>query len=87
MSLIINHTRLTTSDRLSDRFLTCQVYQPYDDKNRDKGIIYSQVEILNPWFSASQIGQLIINTLIREYYKANDTSDLNNFETAIKKVN
>lgn len=87
MSVIINHTRLTTSDRLSDRFLTCQVYSPQDEETRNKGAIYADVEILIPWFSASQVGQSIINTLIRDYYKAEDTSDLNNFETAIKGIN
>jgi len=87
MSVIINYTRLTTSDRLSDRFLTCQIYSPQDEETRNKGAIYTDVEILNPWFSASQVGQSIINTLIRDYYKADDTSDLNNFETAIKGVN
>ena len=87
MSVIINHTRLTTSDRLSDRFLTCQVYSPQDESIGGKGAIYADVEILIPWFSASQIGQSIINTLIRDYYKADDTSDLNNFETAVKGVN
>lgn len=87
MSVIINHTRLTTSDRLSDRFLTCQVYSPQDEETRSKGAVYADVEVLIPWFSASQIGQSIINTLIRDYYKAEDTSDLNNFETAVKGVN
>ncbi len=87
MNVIINYTRLTTSDRLADRFLTCQVYNPHDEDSVSKGSIYSHVEILNPWFAASQVGQSIINTLIREYYKADDTSDLNNFETAIKEVN
>ncbi len=87
MDVIINYTRLTTSDRLADRFLTCQAYSPQDEETKDKGSIFTQVEILNPWFSTSQVGQSIINTLIREYYKADDTSDLNNFETAIKGVN
>lgn len=87
MDVIINYTRLTTSDRLADRFLTCQVYSPHEEESKEKGSIYSQVEILNPWFTASQVGQSIINTLIRDYYKADDTSDLNNFETAIKGVN
>jgi len=87
MDVIINYTRLTTSDRLADRFLTCQVYSPHEEESKEKGSVYSQVEILNPWFAASQVGQSIINTLIRDYYKADDTSDLNNFETAIKGVN
>lgn len=87
MGQIINYTRLTTSDRLDDRFLTCQVYEPADLEQARSGVIFSQIEILNPWFPTSQIGQTVINTVIREYYRGNDSSDLVNFERAIKKVN
>ena len=87
MGQVINYTRLTTSDKLDDRFLTCQVYEPVDPEQVKSGMIFSQIEILNPWFPTSQIGQTVINTLIREYYRGNDTSDLVNFENAVKKVN
>lgn len=87
MTEVINYTRLTTSDKLQDRFLTCQVYQPLDPEQAQSGMIFSQIEILSPWFPTSQVGQTVINTLIREYYKGSDTSDLVNFENAIKKVN
>ena len=87
MSEIINYTRLTTSDKLEDRFLTCQVYQPIDPEQAESGMVFSQIEIMNPWFPTSQIGQTIINTLIREYYRGSDTSELVNFENAVKKVN
>jgi len=87
MSEIINFTRLTTSDKLEDRFLTCQVYQPIDPEQAESGMIFSQIEIMNPWFPTSQVGQTVINTLIREYYRGSDTSELVNFENAIKKVN
>lgn len=87
MSEVINYTRLTTSDKLSDRFLTCQAYNPVDPEQAKLGMVFSHVEILNPWFPTSQIGQTVINTLIREYYAGTDTSDLVNFENAIKKVN
>lgn len=87
MSEIINFTRLTTSDKLEDRFLTCQVYQPIDPEQAESGMIFSQIEIMNPWFPTSQVGQTVINTLIREYYRGSDTSELINFENAIKKVN
>jgi len=87
MSETINYTRLTTSDRFSDRFLTCQAYQPVDPEQAQAGLIFSQIEIGNPWFPTSQIGQTVINTLIREYYRGGDTSDLVNFENAVKKVN
>lgn len=87
MGEIINYTRVTTSDRLEDRFLTCQVYEPVDPEQASAGKVFSQIEILNPWFPTSQIGQTVINTLIREYYRASNSSDLVNFENAIKKVN
>lgn len=86
-NITVQYTRLTHADKLPDRFLTSQVYTPADPESQREGMIFSQVEILNPWFPTSQIGQTIINTIIREYYRATDTSELNNFETALKKVN
>ena len=83
----VQYTRLTHADRLPDRFITSQVYTPADPESQREGMMFSQIEILNPWFPTSQIGQTIINTIIREYYRATDTSELNNFETALKKVN
>ncbi|OQA53114.1 MAG: hypothetical protein BWY43_00187 [candidate division WS2 bacterium ADurb.Bin280] len=87
MTQIINYTRITTSDKLEDRFLTCQVYEPAETDQANAGRIFSQIEILNPWFPNSQIGQTVINTLIREYYRSSSSSDLQNFEAAVKKVN
>lgn len=87
MSNIINYTRLTSSDKQADRFVTCQVYEPLDIEQKQLGSVYSHVEILNPWFPNSQIGQTVINTLIREYYRGANTSELVNFENAVKKVN
>lgn len=87
MAQVISYTRLTTSDKLTDRFLTCQAYNPVDPEQAQKGMLFSQIEILNPWFPTSQIGQTVINTLIREYYRGMNTSDLVNFESAVKKVN
>lgn len=87
MSFLVQFTRLTTADKLSDRFLTSQVYNPSDPNQVNQGVLFSQIEILNPWFPTSQIGQTIINTTIREYYRGTNTSDLVNFENALKKVN
>lgn len=86
-NISVQYTRLTHADRLPDRFLTSQIFTPADPESQREGMILSQIEILNPWFPTSQIGQTIINTVIREYYRATDTSELNNFETALKKVN
>ena len=87
MSEIINYTRLTTSDKISDKFVTCQAYFPQDREKAELGSIFSQIEINSPWFPTSQIGQTIINTLIKEYYRGNDSSELVNFEEAVKAVN
>lgn len=87
MTNIINYTRLTSSEKQADRFVTCQVYEPLDIEQKELGSVFSHIEILNPWFPNSQIGQTIINTLIREYYRGANTSELINFENAIKKVN
>lgn len=82
----VQFVRVTTSNRLPDRFLTCQIKEPTEDQPK-YGRVLALIEILNPWFPTSQIGQLIINTLVRNYYKAESTSDLENFETALLKVN
>lgn len=87
MSEIINYTRLTTSDRLENKFVTCQAYIPQDRDKAEMGTVFSQIEIESPWFPTSQVGQTIINTLVKEYYRSNDSSDLVNFEESIKKVN
>ncbi|HOE74447.1 MAG TPA: hypothetical protein PLC05_02585 [bacterium] len=86
-NLEVLYTRLTHAERLPDRFLTSQAYSTSDPESLHKGTIFGQIEILNPWFPTSQIGQTIINTAIREYYRSTDANDLNNFESALKKVN
>jgi len=86
-NLEVLYTRLTHAERLADRFLTSQAYNTSDPDSLHEGTIFGQIEILNPWFPTSQIGQTIINTAIREYYRSTDSSELNNFENALKKVN
>lgn len=87
MNQIVNYTRLTTSDRLSDRFATCQVYEPADSEKAKRGKLFLHIEIMGQWLANSQIGQTVINTLIREYYKDGTRGGLVGFESAIKKVN
>ncbi|MCL5795456.1 MAG: hypothetical protein M1338_03800, partial [Patescibacteria group bacterium] len=86
MDYLIDYTRITNSGRLSDKFLTVQVRR-FQEEKIDKGVIFALVEITKPWFPNSQIGQKIINALSREYLKSANTSDLVNFELALKKVN
>ncbi len=87
MSEIINYTRLTTSDKLENKFVTCQAHIPQDRDKAELGTIFAEIEIDSPWFATSQVGQTVINTLIKEYYRGTDSSELINFEEAIKKVN
>jgi len=87
MNEIINYTRLTTSDKLPDKFVTCQAYIPQDKDQAENGMIFSQIEISSAWFPTSQVGQTVINTLIKEYYRATNSSELVNFEESVKKVN
>ena len=80
------YTKAVISSKLEDRFLTTQVIEPEPDKQA-MGTLFSLVEINRPWYPNAQIAQAIINTLKREYYKGKSTSDLENLEQALKKVN
>jgi hypothetical protein len=83
----IKYCRLVNSGRLNDRFLTIQVKSSSEPEKSNMGKLYCLIEITKPWNSSYQIGQSIINTLTREYYKGDSTSILVNFEKALKKVN
>ncbi|MBI2588533.1 hypothetical protein HYW31_02355 [Candidatus Berkelbacteria bacterium] len=85
--MFTHYIRLALKNRVSERFLTVQVKLPPSPEKNDYGELFCLVEIQVPWQSSVQIGQSIINTLSREYYQAISTSDLENFETAILKVN
>jgi len=79
--------RITNFGKLADRFLTCQVNQPMSDELKAMGSLYFLIEITNPWLSAAQVGQTIVNTLVRYYYRGQESSNIINFENAVKKVN
>ena len=87
MSNEIRFTRIANSQKLSDRYLTVQVKEPSDPEKIPMGRIFALVEINNPWFPNSQIGQAIINTLTQEYYRSVLENPADNFEAAVKKVN
>lgn len=87
MDYFANYTKITALNRLNDRFLIVAAKKPQEPQSIDKGTIFAIVEIINNAFSSVQIGQMIINNLAREYYKSSNSSDLVNFELAIKKVN
>ncbi len=82
------YIRFATRERPTDRFLTAQIREAKEGGDeRSQGDLYFVVEIHNPWFPNSQIGQTIINTVVREYRRADSTSTLTNFELALRKTN
>jgi len=87
MSYEIQFARITNSGKLPDRFLTCQHHTSQDLAKKSMGEIFTLVEMLSPWFPTAQVGQMVIANFVKYYYQGGSTSDLVNFETALKKVN
>jgi len=87
MAYEIRYTRLANSTKISDRYITVQVKNSTDPEKLKMGTIFALIEITNPWYPNSQIGQSIINVLTQEYYKQDNEDLLTNFENALKKVN
>ena len=87
MEYEIQFSRLATTEKLSDRFLNAQIKNSTDLSKSSMGQVFWVIEILTPWFPTAQIGQTIINTFTQSYYDGGSTSDLVNFEEALKKVN
>lgn len=88
MSYILRYTRMVYSKKLPDRFVSCLVTSGTDqDTFGKRGSIVSIIEIKSPWYQTAQIGQKISNHLAREYFRGVSSSDINNFENAIKSVN
>ncbi|EKD56702.1 MAG: hypothetical protein ACD_58C00118G0001 [uncultured bacterium] len=87
MDYLIHFTRITISGRIDDEYLAAQAKSIISDQKINKGSIFAVVEINNTWFSSAQIGQSIINALVREYARSSNSSDLVNFELSLKKVN
>ena len=87
MEYDIQFSRLSTTEKLPDRFLNAQIKNSTDLSKSSMGQVFWVIEILTPWFPTAQIGQTIINTFSQSYYEGGSTSDLANFEQALKKVN
>lgn len=87
MNYEIQFAKVTNSGKLQDRFLSCQHSKSKDLTKSPMGEIFSLVEILSPWFNSAQIGQMIINDFSESYFGGGSTSDLQNFENGLKKIN
>lgn len=85
---LLRVTKLASTTRLSDRYLTVQVKEAPDaDQAASFGTLCALVEIEGSWQSNAQIGQTIINTASRQYYRGTHANPIANFEDALKKVN
>lgn len=85
MDYSIKYVRLTSLGKTSDHYLSAQIKTSTEEQT--KGRLFSLVEINNKWFPSAQIGQLIVNSLARSYFGSDSTSDLENFENAIRNTN
>src|SRR3989304_100345 len=79
--------KIATSTKLADRFLTVKVFEPDEDK-KELGTLYFLIEITTPWHPATEIGKLIQNSVVSNYFKSGTakTSEIR-FEEALKKTN
>lgn len=87
MDFFVRSVRITNSNRLIDRFLTAQIKLPDNTETASKGSIFCILEITNPWSVSSPIGNRVINTFIRSYYRPTNTNNAANFELAVKETN
>lgn len=87
MNFEIQFSRIANSGKLPDRFLACQHLTTDDLGQKSMGEIFALVEMLSPWFPTAQVGQMVINNFAKYYYQGESTSDLDNFENSLKKIN
>ncbi|MCA9388351.1 hypothetical protein KC644_01150 [Candidatus Berkelbacteria bacterium] len=78
--------KLTNRSRLADRYLTVQAKQA-PESSLDQGTIFALVEIEGANSSNYKIGQTVINTLARAYFRGEANKPAENFELALKQVN
>ena len=82
-----SHIKITHQGKAPGRFLTSQLLKSAEGNKEEMGQIFTLVEIVGPDPQFPQIGLTILNTLKREYYRTTSTSDPQNLESALKKVN
>lgn len=83
----IQFAKVTCSGKITDRFLSSHHFKSPDLVKAQMGEVFALIEILSPWYHSAQIGQMIINHFTNTYFEDGSTSDLQNFEMALKKVN
>ncbi len=77
--------RFDYKERLSDRFLATHLHR-FEMFSKPVALVVL-VEIINPWHPSSELGQKVLNSLIREFLKNDAQSYLSRFENALKQAN
>ena len=77
--------RFDYKERLSDRFLATHLHR-FEMFSKPVALVVL-VEIINPWHPSSELGQKVLNSLIREFLRSDAQSYLSRFENALKQTN
>ena len=77
--------RFDYKERLGDRFLTTHLHR-FEASTHPVALVVL-LEIINPWHPASEQGQQILNSLVREFQQSEAQSSLTRFEAALKQTN
>ncbi len=81
-----SYIKITTGARLADRYITVQVKEP-EREHATRGVLFALVEIEQSWQTNAQIGQTLINTLARQYFRDDREDRLAAFEESLRQVN
>lgn len=80
--------RITSAERVADRFVTTQVLQPpAPDDSSSLGELFILVEIARPWHMGARVGQALVNAAQRLYYRTASGPSYDRFETMLKGIN
>ncbi|MEK7171057.1 MAG: hypothetical protein AAB774_02000 [Patescibacteria group bacterium] len=85
LSLPYDILRFDYKERLTDRFLTTYLHR-FELFSKPVALVVL-IEIINPWHPSSELGQKILNCLVREFSQSEGQSHLIRFETSLKRVN
>ena len=83
----VKTAKILTSQKIPDRTLVSKVYEPEKEEEKKEGTLYFLIEILSPWFPASEVAQTIIDTVTDEYYNSDLKDTTQRFEETLKKTN
>lgn len=77
--------RFDYKERLDDRFLATHLHR-FEMFSQPVALVVL-IEIVNPWHPSSELGQKVLNSLVREFSHSEALSYLARFEIALKQAN